>query len=121
MVLVGIGLGLAGVGGGEGTPAHPATADISISACFASQSGIPTAQGTIVNHSSEPSDYEFRLDFIDPTGRKITDDGGNTVRDLQPGGTESFSTEGLSRAPSGPITCKVGSIHRYRAGTMPLG
>jgi len=68
--------------------------DVSITACRADPGGgRPTADGTVVNHSSKASTYILSVSFTDSSGNKVTD-GGATLGKVLPGATSIFHAEG---------------------------
>jgi hypothetical protein len=97
---------------GTGTPSHPAAADISIGSCSVDASlGIPTARGTIINHSSATSDYTFTVSFLNSAGTVVAQ-GGGIENDIAAHQSASFSVEGDQQV-SGPVTCKVVDVSRF--------
>jgi hypothetical protein len=85
--------------------------DVSITACRDDPGGgRPTADGTIVNHSSKASTYVVDIQFIDSSGNKVSE-GGSPVGKVEPGATAVFHAQGLSGA-KGPLTCKVATVQR---------
>jgi hypothetical protein len=85
--------------------------DISITACRADAGGgRPTADGTIINHSSKASTYVVDVKFYDSANNQVSE-GGATVGKVLPAATSIFHAEGLSGA-KGPLTCKLGNVAR---------
>ncbi len=85
--------------------------DITITACRADAGGgRPTADGTIVNHSSKASTYVVDVKFYDSANNQVSE-GGATVGKVLPAATSIFHAVGLSGA-KGPLTCKLGNVAR---------
>jgi hypothetical protein len=97
-----------------GCSSKKAAQDVSITACRADPAGgRPTADGAIVNHSSEASTYVVNVTFFDGSGNKVSE-GGATVGKVESAATAVFHAEGLASA-KGPLTCKVASVTRTLA------
>jgi hypothetical protein len=85
--------------------------DVSITACRDDPGGgRPTADGTILNHSSKASSYVVDISFIDSSGNRVSE-GGAPVGKVESGATAVFHAQGVSGA-KGPLTCKVASVQR---------
>lgn len=88
-----------------------AVKDVSITACVASPTGgRPTADGTVLNHSSKASTYVLGISFYDSSGNKVSA-GGDSLGKVEAGATATFHADGLSDA-KGPLTCKVATVSR---------
>jgi hypothetical protein len=99
---------------GRGTETHPASADISISSCTVDPtSKVPTATGTIFNHSSGTSDYSFTISFLNTTGTAVSQAGG-FKSNIAPHEATTFIVRGEAQV-SGSVTCKVADITRLAA------
>ena len=96
--------------------AENAEADIKVAACVADPGGgKPSAEGTIVNNTSKPSGYTFRVQFLDPAGNEVTQ-GTNAVARVDQGATATWKLLGAASA-RGPLTCKVANATRTAVGT----
>lgn len=85
--------------------------DVTITACRDDPGGgRPTADGTVVNHSSKASTYILTISFRDSSGNKVTD-GGATLGKVEPGATAVFHATGVAGG-KGPLTCKVTTVNR---------
>lgn len=85
--------------------------DVTLQSCQANPSGDkPTASGTIVNHSSKPSNYVIRLKFTDGPGNQVSE-GVNAVKDVEPGARASWKLTG-TRDAKGPLKCEVTGVSR---------
>ncbi|MDQ6614220.1 MAG: FxLYD domain-containing protein [Actinomycetota bacterium] len=85
--------------------------DVTITACRDDPAGgRPTADGTIVNHSSKASTYVLDVVFIDSSGNKVSE-GGATVGKVEPAATAVFHAQGLAGA-KGPLTCRIATVNR---------
>jgi hypothetical protein len=88
-----------------------ARADVTVQSCQADPSGgKPTASGTIVNHSSKPSNYVIRLKFTDGQGNEVSE-GVNAVKDVEAGANATWKLTG-SRGAKGPVKCDVTGVNR---------
>jgi len=91
-------------------------ADITVTSCAADPAGgKPRASGTIVNHSSKPSGYTFRVRFVDAAGNVVTD-APNGVGRVEPNATANWTALGNGSA-KGPLTCKLTDQTRAAVGT----
>jgi hypothetical protein len=97
---------------GSGTKSHPAAADVSITSCTVDPAlKIPLAKGTVLNHSSDTSDYTFTISFSNTAGTVVAQ-GGGTENNIAPHQTATFSVNGDAQV-SGPVTCKVVEVTRF--------
>ncbi|WP_425826152.1 FxLYD domain-containing protein [Streptomyces fractus] len=83
--------------------------------------GSPTSDGygglkapvTITNHSSDTSDYDVEVEFLDADGNRI-ETGWLYETSVAPGQKVTSKAEGFTdKAPSGTMTVKVLSVDRY--------
>jgi hypothetical protein len=97
---------------GSGTTTHPATADVAVTSCALDPTlNLPVAGGTIVNHSSGTSDYNFTISFFNSAGTVVAR--GRGFQDhLFPNHAVAFSVIGNNYV-SGPLTCKVVDVTRF--------
>ncbi|MGI9021901.1 MAG: FxLYD domain-containing protein [Acidimicrobiales bacterium] len=87
------------------------TQDASIAACNADPGGgKPTAQGQVVNTSSETSSFFIRIGFYDVSDNRISE-GATTLGSVDPGALGSWTITGAADA-NGPLTCKVMTLRR---------
>jgi hypothetical protein len=85
--------------------------DVTVTTCRDDPGGgRPTADGTIVNHSSKASSYVVDIIFYDSSGNKVSE-GGAPVGKVESGATSVFHAQGLANA-KGPLTCKVATVQR---------
>lgn len=85
--------------------------DVTVQSCQANPSADkPTASGTIVNHSSKPSNYVIRLKFTDGQGNQVSE-GVNAIKDVEPGASATWKLTG-TRAAKGPLKCEVTGVSR---------
>jgi len=90
--------------------------DITVTTCAADPGGgKPKAAGSIVNHTSKPSGYTFRVRFLDASGNEVTQ-ATNGVARVEPNGTATWNTVGAASA-KGPLTCKLANQTRTAVGT----
>ncbi|MGI5250424.1 MULTISPECIES: FxLYD domain-containing protein [unclassified Streptomyces] len=95
--------------GDSGQKAAPR--DAKVTSCgLAGFSKWPSAEVTVTNHSSETSDYQVRIEFVDAGGGHIAEAVANTT-DLAPGDAVDTSAQG-AEAASGDIDCKVIEVLR---------
>ncbi len=88
-----------------------ARGDVTVQSCEADPSGDkPTASGTIVNHSSKPSNYVIRLKFTDGQGNQVSE-GVNAVNDVEPNASATWKLKG-TRGAKGPLKCEVSGVSR---------
>lgn len=113
LFVLAIGLPVAALSAGC-TSSATAAKDVAVTACNADPGGgRPTADGTIVNHSSKASTYVVNVNFYDTSNNKVSQ-GAATVGKVEPGATANFHLQGLASA-KGPLTCKVGTVNRTQA------
>jgi hypothetical protein len=110
------GLGMALLPGcGEGSTKSP-DADITLTTCAADPAGgKPKAGGSIVNHTSKPSGYTFRVRFLDASGNEVSAAQGGVAR-VEPSQTATWNQEGTASA-KGPLSCKLANQTRTAVGT----
>jgi len=102
-------------GCGNGSTKSP-EGDISVTTCAAdSAGGKPKAEGPIVNHTTKPSGYTFRVRFLDPSGNEVSQ-ATTAVARVEPNGTATWRSEGGVSA-KGPLTCKLANVTRTAVGT----
>jgi hypothetical protein len=98
----------------DGCSSTKAAQDVTVTACQADAGGgRPTADGTIVNHSSKASTYAISVTFYDSSGNKVSQ-GGATVGKVEPAASAAFHAPGLADA-KGPLSCKVSTVTRAEA------
>ena len=103
---------LAGCGGGGDTSA---ASDITVTTCAADPAGgKPKAEGSIVNHSSKPSAYTFRVRFLDASGNEVSQ-GTSAVGRVEPNATFTWKVEGGVSA-KGALSCKIANQTRNAVG-----
>ncbi|MDX3096259.1 FxLYD domain-containing protein [Streptomyces sp. ME02-6991-2B] len=86
-------------------------ADAKITSCGLNDfSKWPNAEVTITNHSSQTSDYQVRIEFLDTGGQRLAQTVANATG-LAAGDAVETSAQG-SEALSGKITCKVTEVWR---------
>jgi hypothetical protein len=101
--------------GGCSASSDKVSSDVGVSACNADPAGgNPTAEGTIVNHTSKPSAYAFRVSFADSAGNESSQ-GAVAVARVEPGATAKWTSHGATGA-KGPLTCKVTNLARTAVG-----
>ena len=99
---------------GDGSTKAP-EGDIAITACTPDPAGgKPKAEGTIVNNTTKPSGYTFRVRFLDPAGNEVTQ-ATNGVARVEAGATATWKAEGAASA-RGPLTCGVANATRTAVG-----
>ena len=90
-------------------------AEVNVSTCLADPAGgQPKAEGTIVNSSSKPSGYTFRVRFLDPSGNEVSQ-AANAVANVAPGETATWQADGSTSA-RGPLRCEVANVTRTAVG-----
>ncbi|MGW3241612.1 FxLYD domain-containing protein [Streptomyces sp. NPDC001070] len=95
----------------ENTGQKPAPGDAKITACeLADFSKWPSAEVTVTNHSSETSDYQVRIDFVDPAGEQIAQAVANATG-LAAGEVTQVSAKGTAPV-AGEIDCKITEVLR---------
>ena len=100
----------------DGADSENAEADIRVSSCVADPAGgKPSAEGSIVNNTSKPSGYTFRVRFLDPAGNEVSQ-GTNAVARVEPGATATWSLQGVTSA-KGALTCQVANATRTAVGS----
>lgn len=98
-----------------GSTSDPAASDVTVSSCAADPAGgKPKAVGKIVNGSSKPSAYTFRVKFKDAAGNQVSE-GTSAVGRVEAGGTANWDLTGGVSA-NGPLTCEVGNVTRNAVG-----
>jgi len=103
------------VGCNSGSSKSP-NADIAVTSCAADPAGgKPRASGAIVNHSSKPSGYTFKVRFVDASGNAVTEVQ-NGVGRVEPNATSTWTALGNGNA-KGPLTCKLTDQTRVAVGT----
>ncbi|MET9874383.1 FxLYD domain-containing protein [Actinacidiphila glaucinigra] len=95
--------------GGSGQKSAPRDAKVT-SCALAAFSKWPSAEVTITNHSSETSDYQVRIAFVDAGGGRIAEAVANATG-LASGDAIDTSAQG-SEPASGDIDCKVIEVLR---------
>lgn len=91
-------------------------AEVKVSTCLADAAGgKPKAEGTIVNDTSKPSGYTFRVRFLDPAGNEVSQ-ASNVVARVEPGETATWRLEG-GQSAKGALTCQVDNVARNAVGT----
>lgn len=100
--------------GGESTKSPEG--DVSLTACVPDPAGgKPRAEGAIVNNTSKPSAYTFRVRFLDPAGNEVSQANTGVAR-VEPGATATWRAEGGLSA-RGQITCQLTNHTRTAVGT----
>jgi hypothetical protein len=91
--------------------------DVTITACKPSPTGDhPSADGTIVNHSSKASAYTVHVKFKDSSGNDVGD-GVSGVAKVDPNETAKWSaTSSLSN--KGAVKCTISSVTRNAIPTV---
>ncbi len=103
----------AGLIAGCGT--STSTADATVLTCAVGPGGgQPTAQGTVVNTSSETSTFVVRVSFYDSRGDRVSE-GVTNVGDVEPATTGNWTITGVTSTNEAP-TCKVTSLRRTSVG-----
>lgn len=124
VAVVGV-LALAGCGStttskvGAGTSTHPASADVMITSCHNKvldaalpNSGIATATGTVVNHSSKTSDYTVQIGFFNHAGTRVAT-GAALEAAVPAAGTLTFSADADQELGDHvSVTCKLVEVTR---------
>ena len=97
---------------GSGTTTHPAAADVAVTSCALDPMlNLPVADGTIVNHSSGTSDYNFSISFFNPAGTVVAK-GRGFEGHIAPHHAAAFSVIGNNHV-SARLTCKVVNVTRF--------
>lgn len=121
-ILVGVGalLGVLVLVGAVQAASHPASKDVTVSACQTGDDGAtPQALLTIHNSSSQTSDYFVNISFENTSGTILTQ-GIATETSVAPGQTATTWVSG-DQQPLVPFTCHVGNvIGPPAARTSPL-
>lgn len=108
-----LGLVLAACGNGSSKPPE---GDVTTTSCAADPAGgQPRAEGQIVNNTSKPSAYTFRVRFLDGAGNEVSQ-GTSGVARVEPGGTARWELQGGLSA-KGALTCEIGNVTRTAVGT----
>jgi len=109
-------LGVALLAGCGGSSDKSAASEISLKTCAADPAGgKPKAEGSIVNHTSKPSAYTFRIRFLDASGNEVSQ-GTSAVGRVEPGTTFTWKVEG-GQSAKGALNCKVANQTRTPLGT----
>lgn len=99
---------------GNGSTKAP-EGDIKVSACTPDPAGgKPRAEGTIVNNTTKPSGYTFRVRFLDPAGNEVSQ-ASNAVARVEAGATATWRIEGGASA-KGTLTCEISNATRTAVG-----
>lgn len=115
-LIVTAGLGMSILAGCSDDTDSAEAAEVNVGSCVADPAGgRPKAEGTIVNSSSKPSGYTFRVRFLDPSGNEVSS-AGNAVANVAPGETATWRVEGGASA-RGPLQCEVSNVTRTAVGT----
>jgi len=100
----------------SGSSSKAPEGDISVKSCVTDPAGgKPKAEGTIVNNTSKPSGYTFRVRFLDPAGNEVSQ-GTTAVARVEQGETATWRLEGGTSA-RGALTCQVANPTRTAVGT----
>ncbi|OIV39458.1 hypothetical protein BIV57_01085 [Mangrovactinospora gilvigrisea] len=98
------------------TAAHPVNDDLTIGAPYVNDVQLYDAKVTITNHTSKASDYDYQLELVDGTGKRL-DTTYVSTQGLAPGQTYSDDagfSKMASEVPSGThLTVKIVSGDRY--------
>jgi hypothetical protein len=90
---------------------NPPPADlVGRSRCDTTDSGLARATGSVVNHSSKPSEYDIGVEFSTPDGRFAT--GHAHVSELGHGRTMEWVVV-IDASPPAHFTCEVVEVQRY--------
>lgn len=101
-------------GCGNGSTKSP-EGDVAVTVCAADPGGgKPKAAGNIVNHTSKPSGYTFRVKFLDASGNEVSQVT-NAVARVETNGTATWTATGGISA-KGPLTCKLDNVTRTAVG-----
>ncbi|WP_431959781.1 FxLYD domain-containing protein [Actinacidiphila sp. bgisy160] len=88
-----------------------APGDAKVTSCgLAGFSKWPSAEVTITNHSSETSDYQVQIEFVDAGGARIAQ-AVATATGVAAGSQETTSAQG-SQPAAGDIDCKITEVLR---------
>jgi hypothetical protein len=91
-------------------------AQVKVSSCVADPAGgKPRAEGTIVNSTTKPSGYTFRVRFLDPAGNEVSQ-ATNAVARVEQGATATWRVQGGESA-SGALSCEIDQVTRTAVGT----
>jgi hypothetical protein len=102
-------------GCGEGSSKAP-EGDVSVSTCATDPAGgKPKAEGSIVNNTSKPSGYTFRVAFLDSAGNEVSQ-GSAGVGRVEAGGTATWRLDGGVSA-QGALRCELRNVTRTAVGT----
>lgn len=82
-----------------------------ITACEVDSSTWPHADLLITNRSSRASDYWEQVEFIDATGKRLSEACAST-NDLAPGHQSAVTAQSLDQVPV-KITCRITDVSRY--------
>lgn len=101
-----------GVASGSKNETNPPQDDVTISKCEVDPLlKLPKASGTIVNHSSKPSNYIVHLEFNQGATRVA--EGYEAANEVAAGQTVNWDATGDKQVTSGAVTCKTISVERY--------
>ena len=97
---------------GQGSVTHPAAADVTAT-CDPRPAGDPfmSATATIVNHTSQPSNYLFTIEFDDAAGTRLQS-GAGIENDVQPGQTAHSQVTTTAPGSGTVTTCKAVGVDR---------
>lgn len=107
-----LGLGLAAVLlVGCSDAAQDVKQDATVTSCINPDDGTPMrAEGTVVNRSSETSNFLIRITYYDESGNQVAE-GVDTVTDVEPNATSPWQST-ASNAAKGKIDCRIVSVRR---------
>jgi len=97
-----------------GRGAHPPDTDGSIRSCSVTAAGVPTATGTVVNHSTAAWSYRLHIGFFDATRAQVGD-ATAVAANVAPGGTADWRAAASGPAPGRP-TCLIAGVDRVPPG-----
>ena len=109
-------LGLTALTGCEDGSSKPPEGDITTTSCAADPAGgKPKAEGQIINNTSKPSAYTFRVRFLDAAGNEVSQ-GSAAVARVEPSGNARWELQGGLSA-KGALTCQISNVTRTAVGT----
>ncbi|MEU4728931.1 MULTISPECIES: FxLYD domain-containing protein [unclassified Streptomyces] len=82
-----------------------------ITACEVDSSNWPHANLLITNRSSKASDYWVQVEFVDATGKRLSEAYAST-NDLAPGQQSAVTAQSLDQVTV-KITCRITDVSRY--------
>jgi hypothetical protein len=85
--------------------------DVEITSCEAGEFGYPKAEVKITNRSSDTSNYSINLEFVDPSGKRLSE-GIAATNNLASGQSTTQEASGFEEV-SGEFKCKFTEITRY--------